>query len=592
VQTSLLNNRYQILQTLGSGGFGQTFLAIDTHLPSQRKCVIKQLKPVVERPDLQNWLQERFQREAAILEELGEGHPQIPRLYAYFAEAGKFFLVQEYVEGVTLKQKVEQHGSLPEKQVWGILAILLSVLEYVHGKRMVHRDIKPDNIILRASDNKPVLIDFGAVKEAMGTVVNTYGKGAASVAIGTPGYMPSEQAAGRPVYSSDLYSLGLTAVFALTGKTPQQWDLDPSTGELLWRSELPSLRSNLAAVLDRVICDHPRDRFPTAAAMRTALRSNAAHSPTVSMTLPAPSPAITALPPQKTPQSPHVVPPTVAARPPQKPPQNQRATAPTVAARPPQKPPQDWDASLSTVAARPTQQMRAATRVPSRSHPSATLPQATTQTDRQTVAVTQIQVKQWNVVWMGLAAIAISFGSLVAGVTLFFAAKQQPQVASVPPTAQPVGNQLPRSLPLGQMPAMDSLPSIPIIPLGTPQREAIATLGKPSSTRNGKFPNTVAVAYDNYVPGQIDLTYIFDKQSSKLRQVEVSFESGTHPEVVRSAFMQTLGGHPTYETMEALRAILDRRMNSGSFVEGNGKGTIQRDRGDRISLIAWEANFR
>ena len=109
--TQFLNNRYQIVATLGRGGFGETFLATDTHMPSARKCVIKLLKPLVEDPEVPQWLKERFQREAAILEDLGENHPQIPRLYAYFTEKNNFYLVQEWVEGFTLTQKHEQQGN-------------------------------------------------------------------------------------------------------------------------------------------------------------------------------------------------------------------------------------------------------------------------------------------------------------------------------------------------------------------------------------------------------------------------------------------------------------------------------------------------
>lgn len=158
---TLLNNRYQIIRTLGSGGFGETFIAEDTHMPSGRWCVIKQLKPVVNNPQVYQLVQERFQREAAILEELGNANSQIPSLYAYFELAGQFYLVQEWIEGSTLTDKVRQQGLMSENSVKEILIGILPVLDYVHSKRIVHRDIKPDNIILRQSDGQPVLIDFG-----------------------------------------------------------------------------------------------------------------------------------------------------------------------------------------------------------------------------------------------------------------------------------------------------------------------------------------------------------------------------------------------------------------------------------------------
>jgi serine/threonine-protein kinase len=271
--TQFLNNRYQIVATLGRGGFGETFLATDTHMPSARKCVIKLLKPLVEDPEVPQWLKERFQREAAILEDLGENHPQIPRLYAYFTEKNNFYLVQEWVEGFTLTQKHEQQGNFSSEQIQDLLIGLLPILAFIHERRIIHRDIKPDNIILRNSDGKPVLIDFGIIKEAMGTVVNPDGRSAYSIALGTPGYMSSEQAAGRPVYSSDLYSLGLTAIFLLTGKTPQYLESDPRTGEILWRKEAPQVSAQLANVLDKSIHFHPRDRFGSAEEMLMALVS-------------------------------------------------------------------------------------------------------------------------------------------------------------------------------------------------------------------------------------------------------------------------------------------------------------------------------
>ncbi|HBE20842.1 MAG TPA: serine/threonine protein kinase [Cyanobacteria bacterium UBA11149] len=284
---SILNNRYQIISTLGSGGFGETFLAEDIHLPSRRRCVIKQLKPIANNPQIYNIVKERFQREAAILEELGSGNNQIPSLYAYFELDSQFYLVQELIEGVTLTSKMQQSGILSETSVREILTNILPVLDYIHKKGIIHRDIKPDNIILRSSDNLPVLIDFGAVRETMGTVVNSQGNPTSSIVIGTPGFMPSEQAAGRPVYSSDLYSLGLTAIYLLTGKTPEQLETDSRTGEIIWREYAPLISPNLGMVIDKAIMSHPRDRYSSAMEMLQALQHKAqtvSSSPSFSQT--------------------------------------------------------------------------------------------------------------------------------------------------------------------------------------------------------------------------------------------------------------------------------------------------------------------
>lgn len=277
----LLTSRYRVIQTLGSGGFGETFLAEDTQMPSRRRCVVKLLKPITSNPQIYQLVQERFEREAAILEELGGKNEQIPSLYAYFEADGQFYLVQEWIQGVTLSKVVRDRGLLDEDQVRGILSQILPILEFVHQQRIIHRDIKPDNIILRQHDGKPVLIDFGAVRESMGTSLNSQGNTTSSIVIGTPGYMPSEQAMGRPMYASDLYSLGMTAVYLLTGKIPQGLETDQETGEIIWRQFAPNLSPGFADILDKSIAYHPRERFTSAQAMLEALR---AQIPTVEPT--------------------------------------------------------------------------------------------------------------------------------------------------------------------------------------------------------------------------------------------------------------------------------------------------------------------
>ncbi|MBV5260077.1 DUF4189 domain-containing protein [Synechococcus moorigangaii CMS01] len=264
------SGRYQILHELGSGGFGVTYLVKDSYMPSQAVRVAKQLKPLEEQSEIYRLVQERFQREAVLLEELGS-YPQIPSLYAYFEEDGKFYLVQEYVEGQTLEALLKNEGIQSASTVRQILLDTLDILEFIETKQIIHRDIKPENIILRASDRKPVLIDFGAVREIMGTQMMSSGATPkSSIVIGTPGFMPPEQASGRPVFSSDLYALALTMIYLLTGVMPQDLQHDPVTGELTWPSQKIT-DQHLVAVLNFAIKPNPKERFMTAKAMKAAL---------------------------------------------------------------------------------------------------------------------------------------------------------------------------------------------------------------------------------------------------------------------------------------------------------------------------------
>jgi serine/threonine protein kinase, bacterial len=264
---SLLNNRYKILNPLSSGGFGETFLAEDTQMPSKRKCVIKQLKPVAHNTQVYQLIQERFKREAATLEKLGHENHQIPQLYAYFEDQGQFYLVQEWIEGKTLTEKITTEGILPVNKVQSILIEILPVIDYLHHNKIIHRDIKPENIIIRNYDQKPILIDFGAVKEIMGTTVFNSGESASTIVIGTPGYMSAEQGAGRPMYSSDLYALGLTAIYLLTGISPHKLNTNPHTGEFDWENLELQIEPRFWYILKKSIRYNPGDRYPTASEM-------------------------------------------------------------------------------------------------------------------------------------------------------------------------------------------------------------------------------------------------------------------------------------------------------------------------------------
>lgn len=277
---TLVSNRYRVVRELGRGGFGATSLVEDTQLPSGRRCVLKELLLIESSPEIYNLVKQRFEREAVLLEELGNLTLQIPSLYAYFAENNKFYLVQEYIEGDTIAGRVQSQGVMSDAAVREWLSGLLPILSLIHDRNIIHRDIKPENIILSQRDHKPVLIDFGAVRETMGTAINSQGNTTRSIVIGTPGFMASEQAAGRAVYGSDLYSLGLTAIYALTGKIPQELPTDGRTGDIQWRQFAPTVSGGLAAVIDRAIAPHSRDRCQTSGQMLDELlRSNSVNIP-------------------------------------------------------------------------------------------------------------------------------------------------------------------------------------------------------------------------------------------------------------------------------------------------------------------------
>lgn len=259
----IIGGRYQITQQLGKGGFGITFTAIDIGRPGNPQCIVKQFKPMSTDPyTLQN-AKRLFDAEAEKLERLGK-HEQIPRLLAFFQENQQFYIVQEYIEGHDLAQELITGQTLSEPIVIKLLQDILEVLDFVHQNKLIHRDIKPSNIRRRQSDDKIVLIDFGAVKEVSTQVINPQGQAALTVAIGTPGYIPSEQSNGQPTFQSDIYAVGIIAIQALTGINPypRGFSTDSQTGEIVWRNHA-QVSSQLANIIDKMVRYDYRQRYPS-----------------------------------------------------------------------------------------------------------------------------------------------------------------------------------------------------------------------------------------------------------------------------------------------------------------------------------------
>ena len=211
-----------------------------------------------------------FYEEAKQLEKLGK-HPQIPQLFGYHEQENRLYLIQEFVDGENLLDELDQDGAFSEAKIHQVLADLLPVLEFIHSHQVIHRDIKPENIMRRCSDQKLVLIDFGTVKQTTATSLQRMG-----TAIGSPAYQAPEQGMGKAIFSSDIYSLGVSCLQLLTNIEP--YDLyDVHEGEFVWRNYLlnKKVQDSLGNVLDQMTQGVVRNRYKSAQEVLQALNPSA-----------------------------------------------------------------------------------------------------------------------------------------------------------------------------------------------------------------------------------------------------------------------------------------------------------------------------
>lgn len=253
-----LCDRYRLHQILGQGGFGRTFLATDHGHTPPRPCVVKQMwRGIPASLDAQGAV-DRFHQEVQQLEKLGH-HPQIPALLDAFATETEQFLVQQYIAGITLKQELQQQGTFPETKIRQLLKEALTVLQVVHQAGVIHRDIKPDNLI-RPQDGSPlVLVDFGAAK-----TLDRARQDKTSAVIGSAAYAAPEQIQGKAIPASDLFSLGVTCIHLATGLHP--FDLYAiSDDRWVWVPYLPQPMSlALRQLVDKLLRRALRERYATA----------------------------------------------------------------------------------------------------------------------------------------------------------------------------------------------------------------------------------------------------------------------------------------------------------------------------------------
>ena len=268
----LVGGHYEVTARLGGGGFGETYLAKDLHLPDRPLRVIKRLCPRIQEVSVLQLSRRLFETEAQVLYRLGT-HPQIPQLFAHFEELSEFYLVQEYIDGKDLSYELLSGKIWEQFTVVDLLQNLLTVLSFVHQHNVIHRDIKPENII-RRRDGQLFLIDFGIVKQIATPTMLLSGQSVEqsgyTVGIGTPGYMPSEQAHGEPKFASDLYAIGMIGIQALTGISPNHLEKDDNL-EILWRQSAPKVYPEFADILCQMVRFDFRQRYPNANAAYESL---------------------------------------------------------------------------------------------------------------------------------------------------------------------------------------------------------------------------------------------------------------------------------------------------------------------------------
>ncbi|MBD2019819.1 protein kinase [Leptolyngbya sp. FACHB-36] len=308
----ILRGRYLPARLLGQGGFGAAFLARDRDMIKLPQRVVKQFLPSGNLNAAQLEIaQNLFEREAEVLAELGNTHPLIPDLFAFFEltvdslQPGKhdkfFYLVQEFIDGQTMEEILERNGPLSETEVRSMLKEVLEILTFVHEHGSIHRDIKPSNI-MQHRNGRFYLLDFGAVKQA--TKAGTPNK---STGIYSLGFAPPEQVSGGQVYpSTDLYALAVTCLTLLTGKEPNDL-FDSYRNTWAWKSHVAQVSPAFAVVLDRMLVASPSQRYQSAADALEALKPRSAPPP-VSPPVP-PVPSASAPPSPAVPRPPLPTPP-------------------------------------------------------------------------------------------------------------------------------------------------------------------------------------------------------------------------------------------------------------------------------------------
>ncbi|MBD2577963.1 serine/threonine-protein kinase [Oscillatoria sp. FACHB-1406] len=584
----ILRQRYKILRQLGEGGFGKTFLAEDLDMPvnPKPKCVVKQLHPQMLDPAMVR----RFEKEGEILYRLGQQNPQIPDVYAYFQENGEFYLIQEFIEGHNLEEEIGTGKRWTEAQTRTFLQEVLEILAFVHKNQVIHRDIKPSNIMRRDRDGKLVLIDFGIVKEIVQGGADPERTSGQTLAIGTPGYMPAEQSTGQPRFSSDIYALGMTAIHALTGVSPDRLQTD-ERGEVIWQ-HLASVSPGFAAILSKMTAYYFGDRYANAPEALQALTTTSPPTPAAAPVNPPSVVAATVAVGGHSPAAPRspaggsgsIPDPNSSSRWPViagvaiagiaalalliglLPPLFRRASTPSerreVSSQPSASPSQNAPRASDS----PSSTSSGSDRVPASSTPSGSNRAPANPTDSGSDRAP--------------ASPSDSGSDRVPANPTSSGSDRVP--ASSPPLPVPPSPRPP--VPPSPRPQTQGVPAFP---LDTARRDVEATLGQPTRDLRGAYGNTRAVVYNGVRDG-VDLGYLFDRNSGRIRQTEASFRQSVNLPTAQQTLNDLLDGQAPDAVRQGLDRVYRRQLDNYRYQVGGAKVQIVRQDCGDIYVSIWD----
>ena len=613
VGQALQGGKYTLDQPLGQGGFGITFKA--THHYLHRVVVIKTMNPNLRQHPQYAKLEKQFQDEGRRLALCV--HPNIVRVNDFFIEDDVPYLVMDYVPGRTLDAIVLPNQPLPETIAINYIRQVGAALEAVHQNGLLHRDVKPQNIILREGTDQVVLIDFGIAREF------TPGATQVHTSIITEGFAPIEQymAQAKRTPATDVYGLAATLYALLTTQVPVSSvlrDRQPMPAPRDLRPEI-SPATNQAVMRGMALDIHYR---PASVADWLAMLPHVtqANSQTTPQAIPPSHSTAATLA-----VSPHYAAPNLATPTPATP------TPPAAPTAPPF--PTYFNANEPTtpapIAPSPTPVRPAARRFNPRA-----LAFLGSVTIASIALVSVIAVRNYSPQTPPASETEVTTAPAPAESPEAAAPVEAPDPSPTPeasPSATPTANlpglvrdlfesgensnseaqdqnaDQPRRLASnsvrreqeyrdamnGDRPAApaNEARNIPGIPVGTDERSVVRELGEPTVRNSvGYWDNTRTALY-TVVPDRITLAYIYDQDTDRIRQTEASFDQSIDPEIMESTLDGMLDGKMSSEIEAGLMSVRDRQTNQYSFKRGNLEGIVERNDRDRVYIAVWDKDL-